>query len=145
VCANGARERLPERSARREGLDSLPLSMRIAMAVRAVKGFNAYAAGAAFMPGEPIMPRELEASGRLGLNSGQIPGRRVGRPRQNPGYSWARKPAPMLLVRDRGSNPDTLRRRILSRTKRMIGNDRQQARTVAVWIGGNVSASQCCP
>lgn len=69
MCANGARERLPELSARREGLDSLPLSMPIAMAVRAVKGFNAYAAGAAFMPGEPFMPLEGEACGRLGLKS----------------------------------------------------------------------------
>ena len=43
VRANGARERLPELLALRECLDSLLLTMRLAMEVRAFKGFKAYA------------------------------------------------------------------------------------------------------
>ncbi|HMW57863.1 MAG: four helix bundle protein [Candidatus Accumulibacter sp.] len=43
VRANGARERLPELLVLRERLDSLLLTMRLAMEVRAFKGFKAYA------------------------------------------------------------------------------------------------------
>ncbi|HNO14334.1 MAG TPA: four helix bundle protein [Accumulibacter sp.] len=43
VRANGARERLPELLVLHERLDSLLLTMRLAMEVRAFKGFKAYA------------------------------------------------------------------------------------------------------
>ncbi len=42
VRANAARERLPELLVLRERLDSLLLTMRLAMEVRAFKGFKAY-------------------------------------------------------------------------------------------------------